>query len=276
MTITVTPSRLAVLVGALLASTLAYVMGAAHGSAGVASATTAGPAVATTSGQIVSAAGLSSGAAGTAAVGGITVTGTGTVSGRPDTLRLDLTVSATAGTVNGALASANATQARVQRAMLDRRVATSDLQTSGLSIQPDYSYSGSGQPTLKDYQASEGLRVTLRDLSSAGVTIDAAVSAGGNAVRVDGIGLDLEGTGTLVSAARGAALRDAKTKATQYAAGAGRQLGPVVSMTEAVANPTPVFAGAYPAASQAAAAPVPLQAGTADVSVTVTVVFAFG
>ena len=264
MTLTVTPRRTAVLAIIAVAFATAYLLGAAHSGGSVAAAAGTGSPVAT-------------GAATTAAssTGGITVSGTGKVTGTPDTLRLDLTVVATGGSVTSALASANQTTTRVQKTVHGRGVATKDLQTSGLSIQPNYSYSGSGQPIPKGYQVSESLSVLLRDLASAGATINAAVDAGGNAMRVDGIGLDLADTSSLVSAARSSAFGEAKTKAEQYAAAAGRALGQVVSVSEVVGTPSPVYSTNTSAQAMAPGVPLPLQAGTQDVSVTVTVVFAF-
>ena len=279
MTITVTPRRTAAAVITAIALAAFYLLGSARAGASVASAAgTGGPSVAIAPAASGSGVAASTGPAiGVATTpGGITVTGTGTVSGTPDTIRVDFGVDVTSGSVSSALASANATTAHVQDSLTRRGVAAKDMQTSGLSIQPSYSYSASGQPTVKGYQVTEGLSVLLRDLGSAGATINAAVAAGGNAVRVDGVGLDLSDTSSLMAAARSSAFSAAKAKADQYARAAGRSLGQAVSISEVVANPTPVYGG-YPAASgtMAGAAPVPVQAGTQDVSVTVTVVFAF-
>jgi len=71
-----------------------------------------------------------------------------------------------------------------------------------------------------------------------------AVSAGGNAARVNGISLNLEDTGALVSNARDTAFADAdadaKAKAEQYAKAAGRSVGEVISITEDVSTPSPI------------------------------------
>jgi len=281
MTITVTPRRAAAALITVLAFAAFYLLGASRGGTSVASAAaSSGPGLpsasaATTAPATGAATVVSSSAVPPA--GGITVTGTGKVSGTPDTVRVDFAVNVTSGSVSSALASANATTARVQNTLLHRGVAAKDLQTSGLSIQPNYSYSSSGQATVKGYQVSEGLSALLHDISGAGSTINAAVAAGGNAVSIDGVGLDLADTSSLMTAARQSAFSAARTKADQYAKAAGRPLGPVVSISEVVANPTPVYPG-YGAASAATptGAPVPLQAGTQDVAVTVTVVFALG
>jgi len=202
---------------------------------------------------------------------GITVTGTGIVAGRPDTLRLDLSVTARAGTVGKALADADATMARVHQSLKASGVAAADLQTSNLSISPVYAHPAGGAPRISGYTVSEGVTATLRELARAGTAITEATRAGGDNVRIGGIELDLADTSALVTAARDRAVAIAKAKAEQYAKATGRGLGHVVSLTESVSEPTPV---AYPRAA-AAAQGVPIEPGSQDVGVTVTVVYAF-
>jgi len=208
-------------------------------------------------------------AAGTAR---ITVTGTGKVSGAPNQLSLSMGVQTSAGSVATALRQAN-TAARSVTAVLRRSgVATSDIQTSGLSIYPNYS-SNSGVPS--GYQVSEQLTITLRRLSMAGSQISAAARAGGNATTVDGVSLNLSDTSALLASAREKAVADARAKATAYAHALGRSLGPVVTMSETPpAQPfQPLPEAGVPSASRAPS-PVPVHPGTQQLSVTVTVVFA--
>ena len=207
---------------------------------------------------------------------GITVGATADVAGTPDTLRLDLTVAAAGPTVSAALAKANGLTRTVHKSLLANGVAEKDIQTSGLDISPNYRYAKSGSPVLKGYSVSESVSAKLRNLASAGDAIGKVVTSGGNAVRVNGISLDLEETGALVSKARDKAFAEAKAKAEQYAKVSGRSLGAVLSIAERVAEPAPVPMG-Y---SQAAAASfakdvsVPIQPGSQKVGVSVTVVYA--
>jgi uncharacterized protein len=199
----------------------------------------------------------------------VTVTGTGTVSGTPDTLLLSMGVQASASSVGSALGRANTAVTAVTGALRGLGVRAPDIQTSGLSIQPEYT---SDTPQPDSYGASESIQVTLRHMSSAGRQISAAVRAGGNAVVVDGISLDLRDTGGLLAAARAAAVADAKVRAAQYARALGRAVGPLVSMTEATAPPAlAVNGGPVPSARSSA---VPVSPGTQQLSVTVTAVFA--
>ena len=258
MTVTITPRRAALVVLAVFAVTVVYVMGATRSGGAPAAASTFTRTSNTASTQPSTA----------PAIGGpgINVGGTAKVAGTPDTLRLDVSVVVSAPSVSEALASANRSATAVQRSLLDNGVQKKDLQTSGLSIQPEYNYPNNAAPRLKGYQVSESVSVKLRDLSKAGDTIGKAVTAGGKAIRVNGISLDLEDTSALVSSARDQAFANAKAKAEQYAKAAGRSLGDVVSIGEDVTTPTPI---AMPYAAAGALAldksSVPIQPGSQDV-----------
>ncbi len=257
MTLTVTRRSIAITVVAALAILAAFLVGSTRPSVAGAATTTA---VRTATG---------SGTANPADTG-ITVTGTGKVTGTPDTLRISLTISATSPDVDTALRGANKSAKAVQDALLAKDVATKDLQTSGMSIQP--SYTPKGQPN--GYVVTESLTAAVRDLAKAGATISAAVDAGGDAVRIDGVSFSLEDTSGLIAGARTGAVDDAKARAEQYAKAAGRSLGEVQSISEAVQSPTPQYVDQGLAYSARAASPVPLQAGSQDVTVQVTVVYA--
>jgi uncharacterized protein YggE len=205
-----------------------------------------------------------------AALPGITVTGVGTVNGTPNTLTLDLTVTQTRADVSSALDAANSSMNAVDNALSGKGVANADLKTSGAQIQPNYSSGGS----INGYTASESLTATLRDLKAAGAAISAAAAAGGNATRIDNVALDIENDNSLMTQARSAAFADAKAKAQQYAGAAGEALGKPTQITETVNAPTPVYN--FAASGSAIPSPLPIKAGSAQISVTVTVVFAVG
>jgi uncharacterized protein len=270
MTVTITPRRAALVLLAVIAFTFVYVMGATRSGGATAATSTLTRTVNTSSTQPSTSQAIS-----VSGGQGINVCGRADVAGTPDTLRLDLSVVVAAPTVSGALAWANRSANAVQESLLGSGIAKKDLQTSGLNISPDYDYSAGGTPRLKGYQVSESVSARLRDLGRAGDAIGKAVGAGGNVIRVNGISLDLEETGVLVSKARDKAFADARTKAEQYAKAAGRSLGDVVSIAENVATPSPIpMPYAAAAGSAQDMAKVPIQPGSQDVSVSVNVVFA--
>lgn len=198
----------------------------------------------------------------------ITVTGTGTVTGTPNQLTLDMGVQVNAGSVGSALSSANDATGRVTAALTSSGVAASDIQTSGLSISPNYP---NGSQVPSGYTVSESLTATLTNLSNAGTQIDAAVHAGGNATTINGISLDLTDDSSLLAAARAQAVADAQAKATQYAKALGEPLGPVVSITDQ-APTQPVTQYAMSSAA-AAGKGVQISPGSQQLTVSITAVF---
>lgn len=202
---------------------------------------------------------------------GISVAGTGRVTGTPNLLRLQTAVSVVKPDVNSAMQEANTTMAAVQKKLKADGVAAADLQTSGLSVQPNYDYSN-GNSKLTGYRVSENLSVVLRDLPNAGSVISDAASVGGNELVINGASLDLDDDDALVAQARQKAFDDAKAKATAYAKAAGRSLGAVTSISESTSSAPQPYFGPMPMAASAGKA-VPIEAGTQDVTVTVSVVW---
>jgi uncharacterized protein YggE len=260
MAITFAPAYRALAVGGLAAAALlgAFTLGSSQGSA--APSAPEGQAPAGTRPTVLAAA---TGAA------RITVTGTGNVTGTPNQLVLAMGVQVNGSSVGSALANANDAVNRVTAALRADGVAAADIQTSGLSIWPNYPASSQ---TPSGYSVSESLTATLNSLAAAGAQIDAAVHAGGDATTVSGISLNLTDTSALLAQARARAVADATAKAAQYAKALGEPLGPVVSVTDqASAQPFPVYGAASAGAAKSS---VPISPGTQQLSVSVTVVFA--
>lgn len=200
----------------------------------------------------------------------ITVTGVGTVTGTPNQLLLSMGVSVNGASVSSALGQSNQTVRNVTAALRAGGVAGRDIQTSDLYISPNYQ--GNSQVPVS-YNVTESLTATLNNLSLAGGQIQAAVHAGGNAVTVDGVSLNLTDTGKLLAAARAAAVRDARAKAAQFAAALGEPLGPVISITPEQ-QISPIYYGVNGAAVPSAkAAAVPISPGRQQVSISITVVY---
>lgn len=199
----------------------------------------------------------------------ITVTGTGTATGTPNQVVVTMGVQVSGGSVSTALDAANQTVSQVTAALHGQGVPDADIQTDGLSIYPNYQ---NDSPVPVGYQVSESLTATLDQISAAGQQIEAAVHAGGNAITVDGVSLNLTDDGPLYAAARANAMRDARAKAGQLASAAGESLGQAVSITSVTTSSPPVYAPN--AAASAGSAAVPISPGSQQVSVSVTVVYA--
>ena len=208
----------------------------------------------------------------------ITVSGLGKISGAPDMLSLSLGVQVHSGNVTQAMAGASKAMRTVIAALRTAGVAEVDLQTAGVSVQADYAYENKAAPKLTGYLAEQQLTAKIRNVSKAGDIIGAAVNAGGNAVRLNGVSLNLDNDSALLTKARDRAFAEAKAKAQQYAQLAGVALGTVVSIDEPVVTGNqPIYGrAALQFAADASAATAPIQVGSQDVAVSVSVVYAIG
>ncbi len=199
----------------------------------------------------------------------ISVVGTGRARTAPDLVTLDLGVEAHDATVDAAVAGSNQSMTAVQAALLDAGVAEADLRTSNLSIRTEYDRQGR---SVSGYVVNHGLTVRLRDLAGAGAVIATAVAAGGDRCRVNNLQMSVGDDAALVEQAMRSAVEDARRRAETLASSVGRSLGRALRLSEGVAQePAPVGARMMAAES---AGNVPLQAGSHEVSVSVTVEWA--
>jgi uncharacterized protein YggE len=210
------------------------------------------------------------------------VTGTGQSTAVPDILNAVLTVNSTAGTATAALSQNNAEVVAAIFALTRSGTARKDIQTTGLTLQPQYAYP-KGVPTISGYQVSSTLTATLRHTTKAGTAIDAVVGAGGNAVTINSLTFSFNHPSTVEDMARASAVHQAVNRAGAMAEAAGRHLGTLCSLTDttpAAAEPEP-FLGAVPdaagtTAGSAQGASIPLEPGTQSESDQVTLVYSLG
>jgi hypothetical protein len=203
----------------------------------------------------------------------ISVSGTGRVILAPDVADLRLGVLVQRTTVKAARADAAKSMAAVVEALKKLGIAPADIQTSAITLHPQYEYNSNSTPRLVGYQFSNSVAVTVRKLDLLGDAIDDSLAAG--ATSLDSVQFRVDDQTKAEAQARAAAMADAKAKATALASAAGVTIEGVASITESVgAIPYPVYydrttAGA--AAEKAIATPV--QAGTNEISITVSVVY---
>lgn len=201
---------------------------------------------------------------------GVRVEGVGTASGAPDVLEVTVGVETGAAGVGEALDAASSAARRVLSALHDAGVDDSDVRTANVHVSPQYDGNGTD---VSGYLAGQDLAVTLHDVGAAGATIRAAVEAGGDAARLQGISYAIDDDAALRASAREQAFGDARAKAEQYARLAGRTLGAVVLVQETVtpSGPVPMAVGDSAAAVEA----VPIAPGATDVTVTAEVRWSF-
>ena len=219
--------------------------------------------------------GRSTRAGATGAVGTITVTGSGTVQGVPDTLQFSVGVVTVRGTATGALTANDATVQRLENALVRRGIKQKDLQTSDLNIYENTNNQGQ----LTGFTVDDTLNVTMHgvdkpgNLAKAGGAIESAARAAGNGIQFNGITFSITNQSSLLAAARIKAMNDALTEARQDASAGGTSVGGVVKISDQVNQQVQPFTYGFAAANTSLHAGVPLEAGTQPVSVQVTVVY---
>jgi uncharacterized protein YggE len=167
---------------------------------------------------------------------GLSVSGEGRASAAPDVAVLGLGVSAKASTVGAANSQAQEAMTALLDALEANGVQEKDIQTTSLSIQPEYDYRNDEQ-VLTGYRVSHMLQVKVRDIDRAGEVIDDAVQAGGDLLQVQSISFTIDDTTALSSEARQKAVADAQAKAEELASLAGVTLGDPTYITESTSTP---------------------------------------
>ena len=194
----------------------------------------------------------------------VTVTGEATVSVAPDTSIIRLGVTSQGKTAREAN-DANAKQmTAVIAALKGAGIADRDVQTSHLSIQPQYDTSRPGAARLTGFQATNQVTVKIHTIDKLPDILDKAIGAGANEMSC--IEFMVTERSKLLDQARAQAMADARRKAEIYAQAADAKVGHVVAITEAGA------ASAPPVALQAMrASGVPIVPGEQTLHAQVTV-----
>ena len=198
----------------------------------------------------------------------ITVSGVGTSTVTPDAVRFFASVSVVAKSNKEALAGASKSATAVRGALRDNGIATKDIKTSSLTVYPEYNYSQDKGQELLGYRATQSFTVVIRKADNAGVVIDAVVTAGGDAVQINGVAPFLLNGAAATEKAREAAVADAKARAKSYAKYLGVSLGRVISLTEVNA---PVYNFPVMAKGVTSEDATQIDLGETEVTVTVTV-----
>jgi uncharacterized protein YggE len=195
----------------------------------------------------------------------VTVTGQGSVAVAPDTAVIRIGVTSQ-GKDARAASAANAKQmSAVLNAIKQSGVAERDIQTSRLSLQPQYD-SKNGANRLLGFQVTNQITVRIHDIEKLPAILDKAISAGAN--EMSGIEFVVSGKSKLLDKARTDAMADAHRKAELYAKAAGAKLGQVVAISEQGSAPPP---RPFRAMRASAASAVPVAPGEQMLRATVTV-----
>lgn len=161
----------------------------------------------------------------------ITVVGVGTGSGTPNAGQLTLGVTATRSTVREAVSAAAADQSKVLAALHNLGAEDKDIQTSSIWVSQQ---TNCCPQTVIGYNATTQLTITVHSVSAVTPLIEVAVDAIGNDLQINGISLYVADQGSMLKAARAAAISDANTKAQDYARLSGHHVGGLIGVSEVV------------------------------------------
>ncbi len=199
----------------------------------------------------------------------ITVTGEAQVATDPDMATITLGVTTQGMTAKAALDANNTALTSVLVKLKDDGIEPKDIQTTGLSVNPqfDYQSNSGGSQKITGYVASNMVVVSVRNLETLGGTLDAVVTEGANTL--NGISFGLQDPGPKEDEARRAAVTEAARRAKLYADAAGVGLGPVLSISEQGTSMPPPFMKASAAREMS----VPVEVGQVNVGAAVTVTY---
>ena len=200
----------------------------------------------------------------------ISVTGEASISVPPDIAFVDAGVATDAKTAHEASEANNVAMGKVMAALKGANIDARDIQTSRLSLQPQYAPNRSGPSPIVGYRASNRVTVRIHDVTKVANVIDTLVGAGAN--DIGNVNFEVSQASKLLDDAREKAVADARRKAEIYARAAGVTLGAPLSISEEGA-PQPVFRGKM-AMPMATTAPTPIAQGEETLSVSVGVTWA--
>jgi uncharacterized protein YggE len=205
----------------------------------------------------------------------LTVTGEGTVRGRPDMALITLGVVSESRTAGDALAANSQAVSGITSELRAEGIASRDLQTAGFVVEPIYSQPPPDQdgaqpfrPEIVGYRVRNELSVRIRDLTKVGALLDKAVTLGANSI--SGPAFTVADPTPLEDQARRAAVRDAQRKAGLYAETARIRLGPIFRIDEIFVQPPQPLANPM-MRMEAADSSVPIESGELAFTAQVTI-----
>lgn len=163
------------------------------------------------------------------------VAATGEVTRVPDMVRINAGVVTQSPNASEAIRQNAAKIAQVRAALRRAGVADRDIQTSNISLQPDYHYQDNQPPRLTGYRASNTLDIRFRDIARSGPIIDALVAEGAN--QINGPALEIEHPEAALDEARTRALAVARARAELYARALGMRVRRILAVSEPGAMP---------------------------------------
>lgn len=158
------------------------------------------------------------------------INATGEVTRVPDLAVISAGVVSRSATASAALQDTADKMTRVIGALKRAGVQDRDIQTSNVSLNPEYRYPENQSPQLVGYTASNSVTVRFRDIRNSGKILDALVAQGAN--QISGPSMTVEKPESALDEARAKAVAVGRARAELYARSLGLRVVRVVSVNE--------------------------------------------
>lgn len=214
-------------------------------------------------------------AAQTAAISGtrLDIAATGEVTRVPDLAIVSAGVQTLRPTATAAIEENAARMERVRAALKRAGIDDKDIQTSSLSLNPEYRYGENQPPQLTGYRATNTVSVKFRDLKRTGAILDALVREGAN--QINGPSLTIDKPEAAYDEARMRAIANGRARAELYARALGMRVARLLSVSESgsVIPPPMPYARDAAMAVGAVSAESKIDPGTQELQVSVSMSF---
>lgn len=158
------------------------------------------------------------------------ISATGEVTRVPDIAVISAGVMTRSSSATGAIQENAARMERVRAALKRAGIEDRDIQTSNISLNPEYRYQDSQPPQLTGYTASNQVNVRFRDIRNTGRILDALVAEGAN--QINGPSLTIDKPEVALDEARAKAIAVGRARAELYARAMGMRVVRLLSVTE--------------------------------------------
>lgn len=198
---------------------------------------------------------------------GITVSGQGAVTLKPDVAYVTLGVEVQNADFAKASKANNDAMAKVIAAIKGFGIGDEDIKTTNYSINPVYD----DKQKVTGYRVFNAVNVKVKVLDKLGDILTAATDAGANTSY--GINFNIQDSTAAYNEALGMAMEKARARADLMAKTLGVTLGKVLTINESSYNQGGTFPGAESAMGDAKSISVPTASGQMDVTASVSVVY---
>ena len=158
------------------------------------------------------------------------VSAMGEVTRVPDLAIISAGVQTLQPTATAAIEQNAARMERVRAALARAGIEDRDIQTSSISLNPEYQYDQNRPPRLTGYRATNTVNVKFRDLKRTGAILDALVAEGAN--QINGPNLTIDKPEAALDEARTRAIANGRARADLYARALGMRVVRLISVSE--------------------------------------------